>query len=454
MTGNAEPKESPPEEQSIDVVLLAFRLGWTISEFVGRARQADLRFREKDQWAIPRNLLGFERYEAPRLSYSDGVSSRESAWWQATLRLAALADALNLLGDGFPEASAIKSWPEHVYQLTYRLPDSSDKQQSEKPSTEQWLSPRDYYEVLEPWCRKVELALSARDEMAALAFTTGGEIADTCWFMRQRSWGEPRDRRNNSWQQLLHYERLNIIIARLKVFEARLPSLVGPALRFGLFRWGFARDLGYKNGQLIVEYQWLWHWFHWWPWMMGVRRRLMVKRRRAEGVQRERNGAGALTALTQEDEAQLFSQFHEQARRWGELILGERLPTGYLDYAARFHIVWQSALIYLVLLVLIVIASVGVGYLLVLVLGEWSVFILNEVFSHLKPTTIQPAVLKDSFEILKIAVPLLTGLAAFIGGVLRAVWGEVIGLYPRVKDWLVRRKVERATWISWRARKS
>ena len=434
-------------------VLLAFRLGWTLSEFMGRARHADLKFRKTSQWAVPRDLLGFEPHEAPRLSYSDGVSSQESAWWQSALRLVALADALHLLSDEFPNAQAIRSWPEAIYRLTYRLPEKSDKQQTDKRAEEKWVSPRDYYETLEPWCRRADLVLGTRDEMASLAFTTAGEIADTYWSMRRQSWGDKRDKRDNSWHKLINHQRMNVIIARLRVFEDRLPTLVGPALRFALFRWGIARDLGYRGQRLIVEYEWLWHWFHWWPWMMRVRRHLKERQRKRVSLPREQGGQGVLEALAKRDEESLCGQLHEQARRWQELILGDRLPANYLDFSDRFHIAWQSLLLYVVLLILIVVVAAGAGYLLVLILGSWLAWVGDWVISRLTPKTMQPATLKESMEIAKIVVPGLAGLVAFIGGALRELWQGAIGLYPRVRNWLVRRRVERATWVSWQARK-
>lgn len=446
--------EKTQKDSSLNTVQVAFRLGWTVSEFMGRARQADRLYREKDQWTAPRDLRGFLSREAPRLSYSDGISSQESAWWQAALRLVALADALDLPKDLLPQTEVIRTWPDSIYRLTYRLPPEDGKQQVEKPSEAEWRSPRDYFEVLEPWCRQVELMLNARDEMAALAFSTGGEIADTFWFMRRDRWGERRDGRDDSWHKLIHHQRLNVIIDQLKTFEDRLPPLVGPALRFSLFRWGIARDLGYRGERLVVEGEWLWHRFHWWPWMIDRRKALLERRRKRENRPRERKGQGVLESLDKKDEELLYNRLFEQSRRWQELILGERLPLNYLDFRARLTLFWQSWLSYLVLLLLIAAVAAGIGYLLFFVLGSGLVWIGDWIVAFLTPEKAQPGTLKDSFEIAKIVIPVLTGLVAFVGGVLRTLWQEAVGLYPRVREWLTRRKVERATWVSWRAKKS
>jgi len=434
-------------------VTLAFRLGWTVSEFMGRARQADLRYREVGQRAPPKELRGFETYEAPRLSYSDGIHSSEGAWWQSALRLVALANALDLLDDEFPQTQTIRSWPERIYRLTYRLPEEPSRQQIPKPAEEEWLTPRDYYRTLEPWCRQVDLVLSTRDEAAALAFTVGGEIADTYWFMRRQRWGMPRDGRNDSWHKLINHHRLNAIISRLKVIEERLPPLIGPVLRFSLFRWGIANDLGYDGNRLIVEYERLWHWFHWWPWMMRTRDRLKTRRRRRENRSREQKGRGVLETLAADDERALHNRLHEQARRWQELILGEALPTDYLTFVDRFHIAWLSLLIYILLLVLFTAGAAGVGYLLVLILGGGLAAIGEWIISRLAPATTQPGTLKESVEIAKVVVPWLTGLVIFAGSVLRDAWHGAAGLYPRVRDWLLRRKIERAVWVSWQPKK-
>ena len=435
------------------IYVLSFRLGWTISEFMGRARQADLKYHEKSQWAPTKGLREFELYEAPRLSYSDGINSLEGAWWQSALRLVALASALDLLSDQFPQSPTIRSWPERIYRLTYRLPEEPGKQQMPKPAEEEWLTPRDYYEVLEPWCRQVDLTLNARDEAAAMAFTAGGEIADTYWFMRRRSWGTPRNSRNDSWHELINHKRLNVVVDRIKVFEDRLPLLVGTSLRFSLFRWGIANDLGYDDNRLIVEYEWLWRWFHWWPWMMRRRSGLKARRRRKENLPRERKGQGPLETLTADDERALHDQLHEQARRWQELVLGETAPADYLDFDDRFHIAWQTPVLYMALLTLLMAVAVGAGYFLVLVLGGGLALVGDCIIAHLTPSTTQPGTLKESVEIAEVVVPWVTGLVIFAGGVLRDAWRGAAGLYPRVRGWLVRRRVERAVWEPWRSRK-
>jgi hypothetical protein len=421
------------------VITLAFRLGWTVSEFMGRARWADLRYRSKNQWAIPVDLREFDLYESPRLSYSGGINSPEAAWWQSALRIVALADALELLSDEFPHSPTIRSWPERIYRLTYRLPEEPGKQQIPKPTEREWLTSRGYYEILEPWCRQVELVLSARHEAAALAFTVGGEIADTYWFMRRRSWGTPRDNRNDSWHELINHQRLNVVIRRLKVFEKCLPSLLGPVLRFSLFRWGIANDLGYDDNHLIIEYQRLWHWFHWWPAIMHLRNRLKARRRRCEDRPREQEGRGVLETLTADDEGLLHNRLHEQARRWQDLILAERLPTDYLSFVDRFHVAWQSLSTYVILLVLFTAGAMGLGYLLVPVLGSALTALWDLIISWLKPVTTQPGTLKESIEVAEVVVPWLIGLIVFVGGVLRGVWHGAAGLYPRAQDWLIRR---------------
>ncbi len=453
--------EQMPVVSDDRLILLALRLGWTISEFLGRTRQY-FALPDKDKKSN-RDLCGFADYEAPRFTYSDGVRSSEGAWWQSAIRLAALAEALNLLDDR-ETSNKIRAFPDRVFKLTY--PALVNPRPEADEALDISFSPRYCYEILEPWCRQVDLTLNTKDERASLAFTVGGEIADTFWFMRFQDpssfassgaasdtisvWGSARNwGKYDSWHQLLNHKRLNVIIDRLKVFESELPNSIGPILRFSLFRWSIAHGLTYRKKGLTLEYEWLWHTFHALPWLMTLRNRRIevVLKRFGRPLEKE---SGMLENLEVKDEGKLYRKLRKQSQEWQRLILGEKLPQNYLKATDRFNVTWQSVAIYLILLTLIVHITAIIGYFLVLILGGWVTHMGNFIISGLTPTTTQPQALKDSFEIAKIIVPWLAGLTAFIGGVLRGVWQGAVGLYPRIRDWLVQRKIERNVWVSWR----
>jgi hypothetical protein len=220
----------------------------------------------------------------------------------------------------------------------------------------------------------------------------------------------------------------------------------GTGLRFSLFRWAVAHDLRYEGNRLIVEHErWL-HWFHWWPWAMRQRDVWKERRRQREGHERDKK-SGMLVALEAEDEQALRNGLREQARCWHELIMGERPLESHLNLSARFNLAWQGPLLYFVLLVLLAGVVALAGYVLLAIVGGWLAAWVEWALNALVPAQMQPATLKESTEIAKTVIPWLTGLVVFAGGMLRDAWRGAAGLYTRARNWLVRRKVERAVWV-------
>jgi hypothetical protein len=404
------------EAQSIT---LALRLGWSLGEFMGRAR----RYQPVSMATVsglqgelsPRELRGFGASEAPRLTYSNRYFSEEGAWWQAALRTVSLADQLNLLSEKSAQTEEIQALPEQAYGLTF-----GGEVESEN------CTPRDFYELLEPWSREVGTNLATRFDQAALAFRAGGQIADTYWYMRDKEHhGEPRDlSRQDSWHELLNHKRLMTVIEDIKRFEGHLPNLVGPCLRFSLYRWAIAHDLEYQGEGLTL-----------------------VRRQRHKDPQADREKGGILKRLEPKDEAAILWRLSRQAEIWQALILGTRIPESYLNRHDTRLIVWRSLARYSLLVVAAVAGLSVTGYALIVLLGGWLSLGMSKLLGLLAPSQGQPETLNKSLSLVTESLPLVAGAIVFATSLLRDGWIEAHGLWDQVRAVVKEDQVKRSTWV-------
>jgi hypothetical protein len=402
-------------------VVLALRLGWSMSEFMGWARRAWARHQTRQgrrrQQQPPKELRGFADDEAPRLTYSNRYFSPEGAWWQAALRIVSLAEQLAVMDEDDETAVEIRALPDRVYALTYGEGDESEGRRH---------SPRDFYDLLEPWGREVGIKLAGRSDQAALAFRIGGQLADTYWFMRDEGhFGAPRDgHKQDSWHQLLNYKRLNRIIEDLKLVEDELPPWVDECLRFSIYRWMIAHDLEYRGDDLVL---------------------VRSKHRKDSGMERERESS--LKQIRREDEKRIVERLEQQVQIWQALILGQRDPESYLNRSRRRWALWRAVLHYLLVTIGATFVLSLVGYGLVVVLGGVVSTVFTWVLETLPPTEAQPDTLKTSLEVVAGVLPLVTGAIVFVASSIRDGWTEARGLWHRVHEAARGEEIKRSTWV-------
>lgn len=415
-----ERAKEPPD------VTLAFRLGWSLSEFMGQARLAWTKSSESEKkeqpTSTPKELRGFADDEAPRLTFSNRYFSNEGAWWQSAMRIVCLAEQLRLLSEEEDDQTneAIRALPDQIYAFTY----GGDDEELEAASP-----PRDFYSLLEPWSRKIGTELATQSDQAALAFRAGGQVADTYWFMRgEEHYGEPRDEnKQDSWHQLLNHKRLVPIIEEVKRFDRELPPLVGECLRFSLYRWMIAHDLEYKRDRLEL---------------------VRDEEEKSSGVPREKGGI--LKQIEPEDEKQIVDRLADQAKVWQELILGTRPPESFLNQRARQAVVEKTVGWYALLIVGATVGLSLLGYLLVVVLGGAVSALAAWLWDILSPTDPQSDTVKTSVEIVVKTLPLVTGAVVFVASLLREGWMGARGSWKRLYEYIREQEIKECTWVPWR----
>ena len=162
----------------------ALSLGWTLAEILGRWRRGI---------TPPRKAKASDR-----LSFSSHEVLPGDELGMAAQRALVLAQGLKLAvpQPGEDSEVTLASLPNLVYAYM------ADPKAHPLPGV-QTVRP-----VLEAWSRSAWIALAARSQTLATAFSLGGSLADTFWYMRPP---ENRDftLKQESWHTLLRPERLN-----------------------------------------------------------------------------------------------------------------------------------------------------------------------------------------------------------------------------------------------------
>ncbi|MFQ5614628.1 MAG: hypothetical protein ACE5H9_21105 [Anaerolineae bacterium] len=290
------------------------------------------------------------------------------------------------------------------------------------------LSSQAVYERLESWSLMTLARMEAVSGTLAMAFTFGGDLADTFWGMRAPPRYQPQGKARDSWHTLLDRERVLRLIRRGRRLQPHLSTSVGLALRHSLWEWNLARELSYSEvtGSLSVVYPGL----HRWRALSGLRwlrERLKRDHRPPE-------------TLPPAQEKALHDRLSRQAETWADLIHGTREPTEHLKPSDWRAVSWLAAGMSLVtttvILALIVIAVVLLIRLATL------------VYSRFAAQIALPTGFSEQWTLVTTLVAVALGLVTQAGRVLRGL----ASLYRRGRSWLVERKVEQRTLFSWDGR--
>jgi len=272
---------------------LALGLGWSAAEMVGRYRHG----------IHPRNPAACKSWEGrniPRLSYSSRtLSSNNDLFWLAAQRLIVLADKLGLDDlEGKGKAGSIDT-------RIRGLPGEIRKYIADPTSTSA-LEPESFYRLLEDWTQLARLELGVRSQALREAFSFSGDLADLYWAL-------PVPQRHNlprwaaSWRKMLY--KIPRVIAGLERVEPSLPPYAFAAIKNSLEKWQKAHPSWLRDADFTLEQA----------------RRLSEK-------------------------------LGEQARIWGDILKGERLPEDYLQPNDRLWIGVLVTIAFITILSLILLA--------------------------------------------------------------------------------------------------
>lgn len=409
--GAAAPEYLTPQQ-----VRLALHLGWSISEVYGRIHKG-VYLRKRDEQSLSEI--------PPRFSFSDRQFTVGQRLWLASHRINALAETLmKELGveEGASAAEEMLSQP--IRDLPDRIRRHIDDPHGVPLPTE-----RELYQIFEDWSVDLSVRLSVHSGLLSLAFTFGGGLADTYWYMRPpRRFG--RGKSPESWHELLVRQRLTEMIRRARRLEPYLPPEVGLLLRHSLWEWGIAQEMERHEGKLRIAHPWLYRW-------RAIHR---VRERRAKKMARRwegKVGEERFVTLERNEERDIYRNLRRQARIWSDLIHGSREPQDYLLPSD-----WRQVR---------GIAGVMSGAVIVLlaVTGWYGVQFLFRVINYLL-TTFSPRIAfpTELTDLLAITTTLAT-VALFLATQTVRIARRLIGLYRSLHQWLVKRKMEQRTLVGW-----
>jgi hypothetical protein len=357
--------------------LLAFRLGWTTAELLGRLRRG---YR-------PRKLPAHDDDYAPRLSVSHGQpTSVGEQFWLAARRLVDLGEALDLWSQPASPAP-----PHLVHLLPARLEDWVEGDKSVA------LTPAELREMLNDWSLDAWSRLHVQDDALARTFTAGMSLADTYWSLRRPPATGTEDTRlkRELWNEPLRFRRLAEERRRLKEIAGDLPTGISDVLRHHLRHWSIGTELVRDGGRLSRV-----HWLH------RPSHRL--------GLLHRRTPATKVPSLDRDEERAIQDALERQAEIWRDLIFGLRTPESYLYLRERAWLAWLARALFLLLLL------VPLGIIAVTLVSLASVWLGGVAVPGLLSAvenTVDQAPVTAWNDLLKLLSTLLTTIGAFVVGI-------------------------------------
>lgn len=394
-------------------IQLAIRLGWSVAAVYGQIRtRKQLSLRAPDPRGSSEPL--------PRLSYSDrGFTVPERLWINAR-RILELSEILIGALPGVDQ-------PQRIPDAVYRLPDRIRKYMAD-PHGVSLPDDESLYQVLQKWTLDIWIRFAAAPEPLALAFTLGGSLADTYWYMRSPERSH-EGKSKESWHELLERQRLMDNLYRVRRLEEYLPPRVGLCLRHSLWEWGIARELERHDDKLHMAY----------PVLYRLRSLGPIGKWRASRMRehRKREGVETFVTLSEQEEHDLHNHLKEQSHIWENLIHGTRRPRQYLRASD-----WQMIrILALGTCVLIVVALVALLAYVVPGIIQFLDFLMRRSLIQIE----FPTKLNKHLEY----ISALGTVLLFVATQIVRSFRDLARLYRAIREWFFERKLEQRTLVSW-----
>jgi hypothetical protein len=421
MTGNQVQQTDGVGEQTRQVQQ-ALSLGWTLAEVLGRWRQGI---------TPPRKTKAHDR-----LSFSSHEILAGDALGMAAQRALVLAQSLKLEVPQPSEGSEVT--PASVPDMVYGY--MADPKSHPLPDVKVVRA------ALESWGRSAWIALAARSQILAAAFSLGGSLADTYWYM----WPPGRATKHKvrvkeTWRYLLSRQRMGRLRSRLCSLEEYLPPDVVSALIHSLGRWGIAAELERgRDGRLGISYG-----------LLFALRRFSWARRLRYKLKLRKFGSysGMVVDLSDDEEQSLHENLARQAEIWGNLVRGDCQPASYLTPSDWEWINWLSRIVYAALILFGGTLGVAVVSALLPLLNGLALGV-SSAASRALPKIIEKEAVKIPLDPKELSgwfsvIATLSTFVVFVSSVMARSFRALTDVYDRVRAWFARRRIQARTTIPW-----
>jgi hypothetical protein len=362
---------------------LALGLGWSAGEFVGR-------YRHGIHPRNPASRKAGQGWALPRLSYSSrALRSNNDLFWLLAQRLIVLSDELGL--DDLEGKKKKDSVDARIRALPVEI-----RKFIADPTSTTALEPEGFYQLLEDWTQLIRLELGVRALALREAFSFAGELADLYWAL-------PVPQRHNipvwadAWQRMLY--KVPRVLESLGRIKASLPPYAFMAVEHSLKRWRAVRPAWLETGVSLEQ-------------------------------------ARALSGC-----------FGEQARVWGDILQGEKLPQDHLERRDRLWVGVLSVSAFVLILLLILLAF---SALVAMIVGL-AVRVVIPWVQGLLPSVSEPSKLVETPSVSDWLT--IGGLLSAAAGLLASagVWffRRLGDIYRWLRSQLIPLFVRRRTLVAW-----
>lgn len=382
---------------------LALRFGWTMAEVYGRLGQPILWKR-----TLPK---------APRLFISHFKPTSGEILWAETRRLLHLAALLFKGRDEDEDEDEDLARPALIVGLPEQMEAFIRKDAGSLPAEE------DLYAELDCWSRQCWARLDAEDAILAEAASLGASLADTFWHMPP-PFQESKPAPEETWNHLLHSQRLIRLIRSVRRVESYLPQDFGRMLRHSLWEWDMTQDLiRTRSGKLKIAFPLLYA-FRSFNWVRRFRRWLMKR------------GKRQLPVLTAGERKTIWKHLQKQVRLWKRLVF-DRSVEQMLRPSDWRQVRWTSRILY-VLLAMVLMVGGALAFFYLVKFGQ-------HVVVWLIPRVAPPAKFSDWLALGGTLVSVLGFLITQLRRGAEGFWH----LYEFIYEWVLACKTDQRTLQAW-----